>query len=90
MSKAYRVLYSLYMSARIVSVFPRRDVLNKVDDMSIDMMDFDEECGQDDVLQFECWYHSVMDDVASLIRANGYDKVMLDIMTAVNRMENKE
>jgi hypothetical protein len=61
-----------------------------VDDMSIDMMDFDEECGQmDDVLQFECWYHSVMDDVASLIRANGYDKVMLDIMTAVNRMENK-
>jgi hypothetical protein len=32
----------------------------------------------------------VMDDVASLIRANGYDKIMLDIMTAVNRMENKQ
>ena len=45
---------------------------------------------EDDVLQFECWYHSVMDDVASLIRANGYDKIMLDIMTAVNRMENMD
>ena len=55
------------------------------------LIDDYEECGQmDDVLQFECWYHSVMDDVASLIRANGYDKVMLDIMSAVNRMENKE
>ncbi len=59
------------------------DVMNDV------LIDDYEECGQDDVLQFECWYHSVMDDVASLIRANGYDKVMLDIMTAVNRMENK-
>jgi hypothetical protein len=58
--------------------------------MSDLLIDDYEECGQmDDVLQFECWYHSVMDDVASLIRANGYDKVMLDIMTAVNRMENK-
>lgn len=89
MSKTYRVLYSLYMSARIVSVFPRSFVLNKVDDMNDVLIDEYEECGQDDVLQFECWYHSVMDDVASLIRANGYDKVMLDIMTAVNRMENK-
>lgn len=52
-------------------------------DLSID--DY-EECGQDDVLQFECWYHSVMDDVASLIRANGYDKVMFDIQCAVERM----
>jgi hypothetical protein len=77
------------MSARIVSVFPRSFVLNKVDDMNDVLIDEYEECGQDDVLQFECWYHSVMDDVASLIRANGYDKVMLDIMTAVNRMENK-
>jgi hypothetical protein len=44
---------------------------------------------EDDVLQFECWYHSVMDDVASLIRANGYDKIMYDIQCAVERMENK-
>ena len=41
------------------------------------LIDDYEECGQ-------------MDDVASLIRANGYDKVMLDIMSAVNRMENKQ
>lgn len=62
--------------------------LKQGDAMSDVLIDDYEECGQDDVVQFECWYHSVMDDVASLIRANGYDKVMLDIMTAVNRMEN--
>jgi len=45
---------------------------------------------EDDVLQAECWYHSVIDDVASLIRANGYDRIMFDVMCAVERMENKE
>jgi hypothetical protein len=54
-------------------------------ELAIDMMNT-----EDDVLQFECWYHSVMDDVASLIRANGYDKIMFDIQCAVERMENKE
>lgn len=58
-------------------------------ELSIEMLD--DECKQlDDVLQFECWYHSVMDDVASLIRANGYDKVMYDVMCAVKRMENRK
>ena len=50
-------------------------------ELAIDMMN-----NEDDVLQFECWYHSVMDDVASLIRANGYDKIMYDIQCAVERM----
>ncbi len=50
-------------------------------EVAIDMMNI-----EDDVLQFECWYHSVMDDVASLIRANGYDKIMFDIQCAVERM----
>lgn len=50
-------------------------------ELAIDMMNNDE----DDVLQFECWYHSVIDDVANLIRANGYDKVMFDVMCAVQR-----
>lgn len=56
-------------------------------ELAIDMMNI-----EDDVLQFECWYHSVMDDVASLIRANGHDKIMFDIQCAVERMskENKE
>jgi hypothetical protein len=49
-----------------------------------DMMDID------DVLQAECWYHSVIDDVASLIRANGYDQIMYDVMCAVKRMENSQ
>jgi hypothetical protein len=54
-------------------------------ELSMDMMTH-----EDDVLQFECWYHSVMDDVASLIRANGYDKIMYDIQCAVERMENEQ
>jgi hypothetical protein len=53
-----------------------------MNDLSIDMY----ECEQDDVLRFECWYHSVIDDMAGLIRANGYDKVMFDVMCAVKRM----
>lgn len=44
----------------------------------------------DDVLQFECWYHSVIDDVANLIRANGYDKVMLDIQAVLDRLDDKQ
>lgn len=44
----------------------------------------------DDVLHAECWYHSVMDDVASLIRANGYDQIMYDISCAVARMEQRQ
>lgn len=51
-------------------------------ELAIDMMNI-----EDDVLQAECWYHSVMDDVASLIRANGYDKIMFDIECALERME---
>lgn len=64
--------------------------MNGVNDMSEVASDLDVEYGHDDVLEFECWYHSVMDDVASLIRANGYDKIMYDVMCAVKRMENKE
>ena len=54
-------------------------------ELAIDMMDI-----EDDVLQAECWYHSVMDDVASLIRANGYDKIMFDIQCAVDRMSKED
>ena len=54
-------------------------------ELAIDMMNI-----EDDVLQAECWYHSVIDDVASLIRANGYDKIMFDIQCAVERMENRQ
>jgi hypothetical protein len=57
-----------------------------MNDLSIDMY----ECEQDDVLHFECWYHSVIDDMAGLIRANGYDKVMYDVMCAVNRMQETQ
>lgn len=46
---------------------------------------------EQELVQFECWYHSVIDDMAGLIRANGYEQVMYDVMCAVQRMqENKE
>lgn len=46
----------------------------------------DMEAQDQELMQFECWYHSVIDDMAGLIRANGYDKVMFDVMCAVQRM----
>jgi hypothetical protein len=57
-----------------------------MDDLSITM--YDEQDQQDyELMKFECWYHSVIDDMAGLIRANGYDKVMFDVMCAVKRMQ---
>jgi len=51
-------------------------------------MDDEFDTHMDDVLKFECWYHSVIDDVANLIQANGYDKVMLDVQEALKRIED--
>lgn len=53
------------------------------------ILDDEYDAYMDDVLQFECWYHSVIDDVANLILANGYDKVMMDIQAVLERLENK-
>lgn len=58
-----------------------------MNDSVIEYMDNQEQ----ELVQFECWYHSVIDDMAGLIRANGYEQVMYDVMCAVQRMqENKE
>lgn len=58
-----------------------------MNDSMIEYMDNQEQ----ELVQFECWYHSVIDDMAGLIRANGYEQVMHDVMQAVKRMqENKE
>lgn len=54
------------------------------------IMDNEYDTHMDDVLKFECWYHSVIDDVANLIQANGYDKVMMDIQAVLERLENKQ
>ncbi len=57
-------------------------------DLAIDM--FEEQDQQDyELMKFECWYHSVIDDMASLIVSNGYDNVMYDVNLAVERMKNK-
>lgn len=59
-----------------------------MNDSVIEYMDNQEQ----ELVQFECWYHSVIDDMAGLIRANGYEQVMYDVMCAVQRMseENKQ
>lgn len=55
-------------------------------DMSIEM--YDEQDQQDyELMKFECWYHSVIDDMAGLIKANGYENVMYDVMCAVKRLQ---
>jgi hypothetical protein len=60
-----------------------------MNDLSITM--HDEQDQQDyELMEFECWYHSVIDDLAGLIRANGYDKVMFDVMCAVKRMSESQ
>jgi hypothetical protein len=67
-----------------VTNFQQLDV--KMNDLSITMYEeFDSQ--EQELMRFECWYHSVIDDMAGLIRANGYDKVMFDVMCAVRRMQ---
>jgi hypothetical protein len=60
-----------------------------ITDASLDT-DNEFDAHMDDVLRFECWYHSVIHDVANLIQANGYDKVMLDVQEALKRMEDSK
>lgn len=57
-----------------------------MNDSMIDYMDNQEQ----ELVHFECWYHSVIDDMAGLIRANGYEQVMYDVMCAVKRMSKDE
>jgi hypothetical protein len=60
-----------------------------MNDLSIDMME-DMDSQEQELMHFECWYHSVIDDMAGLIRANGYEQVMYDVMCAVNRMKETQ
>jgi hypothetical protein len=57
-----------------------------MNDSMIELMDKQEQ----ELIKFECWYHSVIDDMAGLIRANGYERVMYDVMQAVKRMQEHE
>ena len=56
-----------------------------MNDSMIELMDKQEQ----ELVRFECWYHSVIDDMAGLIRANGYEQVMFDVMCAVQRMSEQ-
>ena len=57
-----------------------------MNDSLIDYMDKQEQ----ELIKFECWYHSVIDDMAGLIRVNGYEQVMFDVMQAVKRMQEEQ
>ena len=57
-------------------------MVGNMNDSMIEFMDKQEQ----ELVNFECWYHSVIDDMAGLIRANGYEQVMYDVMCAVQRM----
>ena len=71
-----------------VTNFQQLDV--KMNDLSITMYE-ELDAQEQELVRFECWHHSVIDDMAGLIRANGYEQVMFDVMCAVKRMqENKE
>jgi uncharacterized protein YuzB (UPF0349 family) len=48
--------------------------------MSIEMMDDDVDM---DLVQYECWYWSVIDSMAELVMNNGRDKVMSHVAEAV-------
>lgn len=45
---------------------------------------------EQELLKFECWYHSVIDDMASLVCVNGYEQVMYDVMCAVKRLKESK
>ena len=57
-----------------------------MNDSMIELMDKQEQ----ELVNFECWYHSVIDDMAGLIRVNGYERVMYDVMQSVKRMQEHE
>jgi hypothetical protein len=57
-----------------------------MNDYMIECMDDQEQ----ELVRFECWYHSVIDDMAGLIRSNGYEQVMFDVMCAVKRMQETQ
>lgn len=48
--------------------------------MSIEMIDDDIDM---DVVKYECWYWSVIDNMADLIMNNGRDRVMADVTDLV-------
>lgn len=50
--------------------------------MSIEMMNNDDDFDMD-LVQYECWYWSVIDSMAELVMNNGRDKVMSHVAEAV-------
>lgn len=56
----------------------------------MDDFDYVQEADDFELIKFECFYYSVIDDVAQLIVTNGYNNVMKDIIDAVDRITDKQ
>jgi hypothetical protein len=52
--------------------------------MSIELMTDGDDIDMD-VIQYECWYWSVIDSMAELVMNNGRDRVMADVAETVLR-----
>lgn len=51
------------------------------------MMELSEQ--EQEQVKFECFYWSVINDIAMLIKDNGYDVVLKDIIDTVDRISDK-
>lgn len=59
--------------------------MSKFDDY---MMELDAQ--EQEQMAFECFYWSVVNDVAMLIKDNGYNEVLKDILDTVDRIIDKQ
>lgn len=59
--------------------------MSKFDDY---MMELDAQ--EQEQMAFECFYWSVVNDVAMLIKDNGYNEVLKDILDTVERLRLRE
>jgi hypothetical protein len=59
--------------------------MSKFDDH---MMELD--AREQEAMAFECFYWSVVNDVAMLIKDNGYNEVLKDILDTVQRIVDKQ
>lgn len=57
--------------------------------MSIELFDENDDICDMELVQYECWYWSVIDSMAELVMNNGRDKVMSHVAEAVlNKAHN--
>ena len=79
----------VHICAFIFNCLHHEVIMSKSEQLFEDVMS-DLDAQELELLKFESWYYSVIDDVASLIVTNGYNQVMKDIMDTVDRLQQKD